>query len=133
MGIKTKLENGKLIIFPEGRIDTTNAMEIEKEMFGLAYEHENTPIEVDAEKLEYISSSGLRVLMKLLRMKKDKIIIRNVSSDVYKIFEVTGFTELFHIRKDRTLSRCILQLQSGLRMPGSYVRFLSKSDSTSAQ
>jgi Anti-anti-sigma regulatory factor (antagonist of anti-sigma factor) len=100
MGIKTKLENGKLIIFPEGRIDTTNAMEIEKEMFGLAYEHENTPIEVDAEKLEYISSSGLRVLMKLLRMKKDKIIIRNVSSDVYKIFEVTGFTELFHIRKD---------------------------------
>lgn len=100
MEIKTKLENGKLIIFPEGRIDTTNAMEIEKEMFGLAYEHENTPIEVDAEKLEYISSSGLRVLMKLLRMKKDKIIIRNVSSDVYKIFEVTGFTELFHIRKD---------------------------------
>ena len=100
MGIKTKLENGKLIIFPEGRIDTTNAMEIEKEMFGLAYEHENTPIEVDAEKLEYISSSGLRVLMKLLRMKKDKIIIRNVSSDVYNIFEVTGFTELFHIRKD---------------------------------
>ncbi len=100
MGIKTKLENGKLIIFPEGRIDTTNAMEIEKEMFGLAYEHENTPIEVDAEKLEYISSSGLRVFMKLLRMKKDKIIIRNVSSDVYKIFEVTGFTELFHIRKD---------------------------------
>ena len=100
MGIKTKLENGKLIIFPEGRIDTTNAMEIEKEMFGLAYEHENTPIEVDAEKLEYISSSGLRVFMKLLRMKKDKIIIRNVSSDVYNIFEVTGFTELFHIRKD---------------------------------
>ena len=100
MGIKTKLENGKLIIFPEGRIDTSNAMEVEKEMFQLAYEHANTPIEVDAKRLEYISSSGLRIFMKLLRMKKDKIIIRNVSSDVYKIFEVTGFTELFHIRKD---------------------------------
>ena len=37
MGIKTKLENGKLIIFPEGRIDTTNAMEIENEMFGLMF------------------------------------------------------------------------------------------------
>ena len=100
MGIKTKLENGKLIIFPEGRIDTSNAMEVEKEMFQLAYEHANTPIEVDAKRLEYISSSGLRIFMKLIRMKKDKIIIRNVSSDVYKIFEVTGFTELFHIRKD---------------------------------
>ena len=100
MGIKTKLENGKLIIFPEGRIDTSNAMEVEREMFQLAYEHANTPIEVDAKRLEYISSSGLRIFMKLLRMKKDKIIIRNVSSDVYKIFEVTGFTELFHIRKD---------------------------------
>jgi anti-anti-sigma factor len=100
MGIKTKLENGKLIIFPEGRIDTSNAMEVEKEMFQLAYEHANTPIEVDAKRLEYISSSGLRIFMKLLRMKKDKIIIRNVSSDVYNIFEVTGFTELFHIRKD---------------------------------
>ena len=100
MGIRTKMENGKLIIFPEGRIDTSNAMEVEKEMFQLAYEHANTPIEVDAKKLEYISSSGLRIFMKLIRMKKDKIIIRNVSSDVYKIFEVTGFTELFHIRKD---------------------------------
>ena len=100
MGIRTKMENGKLIIFPEGRIDTSNAMEVEKEMFRLAYEHANTPIEVDAKKLEYISSSGLRLFMKLIRMKKDKIIIRNVSSDVYKIFEVTGFTELFHIRKD---------------------------------
>lgn len=100
MGIKTKLENGKLIIFPEGRIDTSNAMEVEKEMFRLAYEHANTPIEVDAKRLEYISSSGLRIFMKLIRMKKDKIIIRNVSSDVYKIFEVTGFTELLHIRKD---------------------------------
>ena len=100
MGIKTKLENGKLIIFPEGRIDTSNAMEVEREMFQLAYEHANTPIEVDAKRLEYISSSGLRIFMKLLRMKKDKIIIRNVSSDVYNIFEVTGFTELFRIRKD---------------------------------
>ncbi len=60
----TNEENGKVTIRLEGRIDTNNAPQTEKEIFG-AVEGKTADITVDAEKLEYISSAVLRVLMKL--------------------------------------------------------------------
>ena len=71
----------------KGKIDTTNAAEFEKEIMAAK------PTEIDASQLEYISSSGLRVLMKL-RKTVGEVTIANVSTDVYEIFEVTGFTEI---------------------------------------
>ena len=100
MGIKTKLENGKLIIFPEGRIDTSNAMEVEREMFQLAYEHANTPIEVDAKRLEYISSSGLRIFLVLRKAASQNggtVIVRSIGRDIRNVFMMTGFLNLFQI------------------------------------
>lgn len=96
--MKTKNENNTLTVFLEGRIDTNNAAQTEEEIFGTV-EGWNGGIVIDAEKLEYISSAGLRVLMKLRKSINKPLPVINVSRDVYDIFETTGFTELFNVRK----------------------------------
>ena len=95
--MKTSIENNTLTIFLEGRIDTSNAAQTEKEIFDAA--GDRTDIVIDAAALEYISSAGLRVLMKLRKSINKPLPIRNVSRDVYDIFETTGFTELFDVKK----------------------------------
>ena len=85
------------VIRLSGRIDTSNAAEWEKTITEqLSGETENS---FDAEELEYISSAGLRVLMKVRKKAGSEIKIFNVSSDVYDIFDMTGFTELFKVEK----------------------------------
>ncbi len=86
------------IITLEGRIDSNNAFDVEKRLMEQASPVENEGIILDAEKLEYISSAGLRIL---LRLKKEcgNIRVINVNSDVYEIFDTTGFTEMFDVEK----------------------------------
>ncbi|MCR5674578.1 MAG: anti-sigma factor antagonist [Lachnospiraceae bacterium] len=93
-----KMEEGKLTVQMQGKIDSDSAPEFEKELFDVISKNPDLEPVLDAEKLEYISSAGLRVLMKL-RKQRDKLDMINVSRDVYEIMEVTGFTELFTIRK----------------------------------
>jgi len=85
------------VIRLSGRIDTSNAAEWKKTITEqLSGETENS---FDADELEYISSAGLRVLMKVRKKAGSEIKIFNVSSDVYDIFDMTGFTELFKVEK----------------------------------
>ena len=63
----------------KGKIDSTNAAEFEKELMAAK------PAELDASELEYISSAGLRVLLKLAKAVGD-VTVNNVSSEVYEIF-----------------------------------------------
>ena len=91
-------KDGKTTIALEGRIDTNNAAQTESEIFA-AVEGKTGDIIIDAEKLEYISSAGLRVLMKLRKSINKPLPVINVSRDVYDIFETTGFTELLDVRK----------------------------------
>ena len=93
-----KIEEGKLTVQIQGKIDSNSAPEFEKELFDVTSKNPDLEPVLDAERLEYISSAGRRVLMKL-RKQHDKLEIINVSRDVYEIMEVTGFTELFTIRK----------------------------------
>ena len=99
--MKAKTENGKMTIFLEGRIDTTNAAQTEKELLSDVENRaaDTTKLVLDASELEYISSAGLRVLMKLRKSFGGDISVINVSPDVYDIFEVTGFNELFTVEK----------------------------------
>ena len=99
--MKTKTENRTLTIFLEGRIDTNNAGEVEREISEAVGNRDDSVehVVMDAGALEYISSAGLRVLMKLRKELKEPLRISEVSRDVYEIFETTGFTELFDIRK----------------------------------
>ena len=99
MAIKVNETDGNLVISLEGRIDSVNAPQVEKDIFDIAQDTDGKTIEIDASGLEYISSAGLRVLMKLLQMKGEPIAIKNVSPAVYEILEVTGFTELFTVQK----------------------------------
>ena len=81
-----------------GKIDSTNAAEFEKNLFSAAGE-EYADITLDAAELEYISSAGLRVLLKLKKGAKGKVSVINVSSDVYDIFNVTGFDNILDVKK----------------------------------
>lgn len=89
---------GTLTVKPEGRVDTSNAAEVEKELFALVDEHKPDKIIIDAEKLEYISSVGLRVVLKLKKTVDDTSII-NASLEVYDIFDMTGFTDIIEVKK----------------------------------
>ena len=81
----------------QGRVDSTNAPAVEKQIFeGLADNTEN--IIIDAEKLEFISSAGLRVILRLRKTYKNIEII-GVSSEVYEILDMTGFTEMMPVKK----------------------------------
>ena len=95
----TSIENKKLTVYLENRIDTNNAAETEKEIFDAIEKSGCEELCFDAEKLEYISSAGLRVLLKVQKTVNSQIPIINVSRDIYEIFDTTGFTELLDVRK----------------------------------
>ncbi len=88
-----------LKIFPEGRIDSNNSAGMEKEIFEIIDGNPDLTVTFDFKGLEYISSAGLRVLLKVRKKKKCEIEITNVSDEVADIFEVTGFSSFFRVRK----------------------------------
>ena len=81
-----------------GKIDSTNAAEFEKNLFSAAGENYED-ITLDAAELEYISSAGLRVLLKLKKSTKGKVSVINVSPEIYDIFNVTGFDNILDVKK----------------------------------
>ncbi len=97
--MKTTLEGNCLTLFLEGRMDSNNAPAFEREILEAVQKAPKAEVLLDADRLEYISSAGLRALMKLRRLAGKKITVANVSPEVYDIFEVTGFTELLEVRK----------------------------------
>lgn len=96
--MKMYFDGSVLLIRPEGRIDSENASAAENEIFSSVKTNAPKYIVIDAEKLEYISSAGLRVLLKL-KKAVDNTQIVNASTEVYDIFDMTGFTEMISVRK----------------------------------
>ena len=92
-------KDSKLEIKLEGRIDTNNAPDVEQEIMSALDANDGKEPLFDAENLEYISSAGLRVLMKIRKKFNKPVDIINVSRDVYDIFETTGFTDLLNVKK----------------------------------
>ncbi len=93
-----RTENNRLIIGLNGRVDTSNAADVEKDITAARAAAPNMVPVIDAENLEYISSAGLRVLLRLRKEEKDMEVI-NVSPDVYEILDMTGFTEMMTVKK----------------------------------
>ena len=81
-----------------GKIDSNNASKIEKESMDLISQYSPASVLIDLEKLEYISSAGLRAVLKIRKKVADTRLI-NASPAVYEIFDVTGFTEMLDIQK----------------------------------
>ena len=66
-------ENNTLTLSLEGRIDSNNAPDVEKSLLASAEQHPDSEITLDAQNLQYISSAGLRVLMKLRKRSGKKL------------------------------------------------------------
>ena len=81
-----------------GRIDSNNAAEVEKELLARLADEAGAAVELDASGLEYISSAGLRVLLRIRKTHPD-MRITGVNSDVYEILDMTGFTEMMQVEK----------------------------------
>lgn len=92
------LNEGQLTIRLCGRIDSSNAAEFEKEVFALIEENGAKSVILDASDTEYISSAGLRVVLKLKKTVADSKII-NASPEVYDIFSITGFVDIIDVKK----------------------------------
>ena len=103
--IQTMMEGNQLVIFLQGQLDSSGAEQTGEEIRNAVSAHPGIPWLVDAEKLDYISSAGLRVLLGLSKETEKKLIVRNVSSPVYDVFAMTGFTALMDVRRQlRSLS-----------------------------
>ena len=97
--MKSNNDNNVLTLYLSGRIDANSSAEKEAEISEVLAKNPGLIPAFDASQLEYISSAGLRVLLKFRKQFGKNIDILNVSSEVYDIFEVTGFTELLNVRK----------------------------------
>jgi len=93
-----KVIDGTVNITLEGRVDTSNAAEVEQKINDIIGDSAAGGCVIDCEKLEYISSAGLRVILRL-RKRFPELRAVGCSSEVYDIFEMTGFTEMITVEK----------------------------------
>lgn len=96
--MNSKLENGVLTIYPEGRVDTNNANQVQEELNNILEANEYTELVINMDRLDYISSAGLRVILKL-KKNNDNLKLTEVIPEVYEVLETTGFTEMMDIEK----------------------------------
>lgn len=99
MDLQTRIESQAIVITISDRLDAVTAPEYEKRIRELI-DGGNNNFAVDFEQLDYISSAGLRALLlmaKLLKEKGGKVCFANVKGNVRSVFEMSGFTALFKI------------------------------------
>lgn len=98
MNIMKKQENDTLVVALEGRLDTTTAPELDREL--KASTNGVKTLTFDFAKLEYISSAGLRVLLSTQKImnKQGEMIIKNVNDTILEVFDITGFSSIMNIQ-----------------------------------
>ena len=94
----TTRNGDELTIALSGHIDSSNAAEIEAELQSTLQREPHTGLVLDMGALTYISSAGLRIVLRLLR-REPGLSLKELSSEVYEIFDMTGFTEMMPIRR----------------------------------
>lgn len=98
MTISKKLEGKKLTIALDGRLDTTTApaleVELKQSLDGI------TEVIFDFDKLEFLSSAGLRILLATQKImnQQGSMVVKNVNEVIAEVFDVTGFTDIFSIQ-----------------------------------
>jgi len=99
MIMNTKIEEieGKYVATLEGEMDTAAAVEAE-EVLKPIYNSNGKDVIIDCTNLEYIASSGLRILLSILKGAKaggSKVVMRGVNDDIKNVFQMTGFISIF--------------------------------------
>lgn len=98
MNITNESQGNTVVLTIEGRIDTITSSKLEETIKGIPVDADK--IIMDLEKVEYVSSAGLRVFLstqKMMLAKNGSMIIRHVCPAIMDIFEVTGFIDILTI------------------------------------
>ena len=90
--------SNEVLIKLEGRIDSSNAAQTEEKIMKQLEGKKDVSVILDAQDLDYISSAGLRIILRI-RKTYNQLSIQNVNSDVYEILEMTGFTDMMEVKK----------------------------------
>ena len=92
--------DGKCTVTLDGELDTACAQEFEETMKPI-HDLKGKEVTIDCAKLEYIASSGLRVMLGLLKNSKangNKVVLKNLNDEVLDVFKMTGFIDIFEIQ-----------------------------------
>ena len=99
MEVNINKQDGITIVELVGRLDTPASLEVSKTLEGVQDGAGGT-IVLDCSKMDYISSSGLRIFLTLRKAaaaKGGKVIVKGISNDIRNVFMMTGFLNLFQI------------------------------------
>lgn len=97
--METKFEeiNGKYVATLNGEMDTAAAVEAEEVLKPL-YQSNGKDVIIDCKNLDYIASSGLRILLGILKGAKasgSRVVLKDVNDDIKNVFKLTGFISIF--------------------------------------
>ena len=98
--MKTIIEelDERILVTMTGSLDTAAALETEQDLKPITAEDVAKDIVFECQELEYIASSGLRILLDVLKKTKakgHKVTLRNLNDDIKNVFKITGFINLF--------------------------------------
>jgi len=99
MEVKIIEKDQVLVAELAGRLDTAVSQEVSLQLQPLVDNADKTLV-LDCKKLEYISSSGLRIFLtirKAAAAKGGKVIVQDISSEIRQVFMMTGFLNLFEV------------------------------------
>jgi anti-anti-sigma factor len=89
--------DGKYVATLQGEMDTAAAVEAEEVLKPL-YTSNGKDVIIDCKDLEYIASSGLRIILSILKGAKasgSRVVLRDVNDDIKNVFKLTGFISIF--------------------------------------
>ena len=90
-------QDGFIVAVLEGELDTAAAQEVENALQPL-FTNNDRDILFDCSRLDYIASSGLRILLSIqknAKAKGHKVVLRDVNDEIKNVFKLTGFISLF--------------------------------------
>ena len=99
MEVKILEQNGEKVVSIEGRVDTVTVPDLEMKVSPI-WDIPAITLVFDCEKMEYISSSGLRIILsahKQVTAKGGKFILRNLNREVRSVIDLTGFSRILTI------------------------------------
>ena len=97
LNVKKEKTGTNLVVALEGRLDTVTAPAFEAELKEAVEGISN--LTIDASKLEYVSSAGLRVLLSAHKImsKQGSMVVKNLTEEVKEVFDITGFSDILTI------------------------------------
>ena len=99
MDVTYRIDKDILYIAVEGRVDASNAADAEKKILEIKHANSGKHVVLDADNLEYISSAGLRVILKAQKLmnRKGTLKLTHVNETVMEVLDITGFSDILTI------------------------------------